>query len=119
MADTTRSDGTMLPNPWSGPAGWWTLMAAGDGLRTCVDACAEWQQEVARFADTRFAENRKSLAAALEARDLTGLLRVQGEWGLKAAADYADEAVRLGRLAVALSLTGTTPAVQKTAMIVG
>lgn len=110
MADATRAD----VNPWG-----WALMAAGDGLQACADACAEWQQEVARFADARLAENRKSWAAALETHDLAGLMQVQGEWGLKAATDYGNETMRLARIAMALSLTGTTPAVQNAARIVG
>lgn len=94
------------------------VMSASDGLQACTEACAGWQQELAKFVDQRMAENRRSLAALMEARDIVGVMKVQQEWGLKAAADYAQEATRLTRLFTTLSLTGTTPAVQEAAKLV-
>src|SRR5215208_201913 len=91
-----------------------TIMSVTDALQTCTEACAGWQQEIAHFVDLRLAENRRSLEALMTARNLPGVIRVQQEWGLRAATDYTQEAVRLARLLTALSLTGTIPAVQDT-----
>jgi hypothetical protein len=54
----------------------------------------------------------------MTARDIPGVMKGQHEWGLQAATDYTQEAVRLTRLLTTLSLTGTTPAVQDAAGIV-
>ncbi len=54
----------------------------------------------------------------MTARDIPGVIKVQQEWALQAATDYAQEAVRLTRLLTTLSLTGTTPAVQDAARLV-
>ena len=54
----------------------------------------------------------------MTARDIPGVIKVQQEWGLQAATDYTQEAVRLTRLLTTLSLTGTTPAVQDAARLV-
>ena len=54
----------------------------------------------------------------MTARDIPGVIKVQQEWGLQAATDYTQEAVRLARLLTTLSLTGTTPAVQDAARLV-
>lgn len=94
-------------------------MTAADALQSCTEACSEWQQEVARFFDIRLAENRRSLAALMATRDVAGLVKVQQQWGLQMAADYTNEASRLTRLFTTLSLTGTTPAVQDAAKLVG
>ncbi|MGE0575181.1 hypothetical protein [Reyranella sp.] len=93
-------------------------LAATDALQSCTEACTGWQQEIARFVDHRLAENRHSLEALMATRDLAGLLQVQQQWGLQMAADYMNEAGRLTDLFTTLSLTGTTPAVQETAMLV-
>jgi hypothetical protein len=94
------------------------VMTASDSLQACTEACVGWQQELAKFVDQRMAENRRSLAALMTARDIAGVMKVQQEWGLKAAADYTQEATRLTRLFTTLSLTGTTPAVQEAAKLV-
>jgi len=95
-----------------------TMISATDALQTSTEACAEWQREIARFVDLRLAENRRSLEALMTARDIPGVIKAQQEWGLRAAADYTQEAVRLTRLLTTLSLTGTTPAVQDVAKLV-
>ena len=95
-----------------------TMMSANDALQTCTEACAEWQREIAHFVDLRLAANRRSWEALMTARDITGVIKGQQEWGLQAATDYAQEAVRLTRLLTTLSITGTTPAVQDTASLV-
>ncbi len=95
-----------------------TMMSASDALQTCTEACAEWQREIARFADLRLDANRRSWEALMTARDIPGVIKGQQEWGLQAATDYTQEAVRLTRLLTALSLTGTTPAVQDAARLV-
>ena len=104
------------PDPVS--TGWNSaMMLAVDCVQGYASACAGWQQETARFLDTRFAENQRAWAALLSSRDAAEAIKAQQEWALKTAADYADEANRLACLLTTLSLTGTTPAVQGTAAI--
>jgi len=95
-----------------------TMMSASDALQSCTEACAEWQREIARFVDLRLAANRRSWETLMTARDISGVLKGQQEWGLQAATDYTQEAARLTRLVTTLSLTGTTPAVQDAAGLV-
>jgi hypothetical protein len=95
-----------------------TMMSATDALQTCTEACAGWQQEIAQFVDLRLAENRRSWEALMSARDVAGVMKVQQEWGLRAATDYTREATRLAKLLTTVSLTGTTPAVQEVARLV-
>jgi len=95
-----------------------TMMSATDALQTCTEACAGWQQEIAHFVDLRLAENRRSWEALMSARDVAGMMRVQQEWGLRAATDYTREATRLAKFLTTVSLTGTTPAVQEAARLV-
>ena len=95
-----------------------TMMSASDALQTCTEACAEWQREIARFVDHRLAANRRSWEALMTARDIPSVIKGQQEWGLQAATDYTQEAVRLTRLLTTLSVAGTTPAVQDAARIV-
>ena len=94
------------------------MMSATDALQTCTEACAGWQREIAHFVDLRLAGNRRSWETLMTARDIPGVIKVQQEWSLQAATDYAQEAVRLTRLLTTLSLTGTTPAVQDAARLV-
>lgn len=94
------------------------MMQASDGWQACFEACAGWQQELARFADLRLAENRRTWDALMSSRDVAGLLNVHQSWTLQATTDYAQEATRLTRLFTTLSLTGTTPAVQESAALV-
>jgi hypothetical protein len=90
-----------------------------EALQACVEAGTCWQQEIARFVEHRVAENVRSWQAVAAARDLAGLVKAQQDWGRKAAADYAEEAGRMRHLATTLSLTGTTPAVQESAQLLG
>jgi hypothetical protein len=90
-----------------------------DALQGCIEASTCWQQEIARFVDRRLAENLRSWQAVAAARDVAGLLKVPLEWSLNAATDYAEEARRIQQLATTLSLTGTTPAVQESAQLLG
>ena len=95
-----------------------TWMAqASDGSQACFEAWSSWQQELARFADLRLAENRRTWDALMSSRDLAGLLNAHQSWALQATTDYAQEAPRLTRLFTSLSLTGTTPAVQESAAL--
>ena len=94
------------------------MMQASDGCQACFEACTGWQQELARFADVRLAENRRTWDALMSSRDVAGLLNVHQSWALQAATDYAQEATRLTRLFTTLSLTGTTPEVQESAALV-
>lgn len=90
-----------------------------EALQACVEAGTCWQQEIARFVDRRLAENLRSWQAVTAARDVAGLVKAQQDWSVTAAADYAEEARRLRELATTLSLTGTTPAVQQSAQLLG
>lgn len=99
-------------------APWDTIMASADGLQACTEACTGWQQEVTRFIERRTGENQRSLQALMAARDLGDVLKVQQAWTLQAATDYTQEAARLTRLFTTLSLTGTTPDVQKVAALI-
>lgn len=94
-------------------------MFVPEALQACVEAGTCWQQEIARFVEHRLAENVRSWQAVTAARDLAGLVKAQQDWGRKAAADYAEEAARMRHLATTLSLTGTTPAVQESAQLLG
>ena len=94
------------------------MSSASDGLQAYSEACAGWQQDVVRFVERRVGENQRSLEALMAARDVTDVLKIQQDWALKAATDYTEEATRLARLFTTLSLTGTTPEVQKVATLV-
>lgn len=94
------------------------MMHAADGCQACLEAYNDWQKEVARFADHRFAENRRAWDAFLASRDFAGVMKAQQEWAQQAASDYTQEATRLTRLITSLSLTGTTPAVHDSAALV-
>ena len=90
-----------------------------EALQACVEAGTCWQQEIARFVEHRVAENMRSWQAVAGARDVAGLVKVQQDWSVKAAADYAEAARRMRALATTLSLTGTTPEVQQSAQLLG
>lgn len=94
------------------------MMQATDGCQAYLQACIGWQQELARFADVRLAGNRRTWEALMSSRDVAGALKIQQDWAVQAANDYTEEATRLARLATSLSLTGTTPAVHGTAMVI-
>lgn len=94
------------------------ILTAADGMQACWAAWAGWQSEVARFVDKRAGENGRAWSALLASKDPAAVLRVQQEWGLQAATDYAEEATRLAKLATSLALTGTTPAVQRSTTLV-
>mgnify|MGYP006296516407 CR=1 FL=1 len=114
MTDTTQ--------PAPNPLGLWApaLVSTGsDGLQACTEACTSWQEEIARFVDQRSGANQRSFSALMSARDFADVFRVQQDWALQAATDYTEEATRLTRLFTTLSLTGTTPAVQQSASLVG
>ena len=99
--------------------GWNTiLMSTLDGLQACAEGCLGWQQEIARFTEHRWDENRRCWQALAGARDVADVAKIQHEWHLQMVNDYSDETARLGRLLTTLSLTGTTPDVQDTASLV-
>lgn len=95
------------------------MMSMTDALQACVEAGTSWQQEIARFVDHRLTENLRSWQAVSAARDVAGLVKAQQDWSVTAAADYAEEARRMRELVTTLSLTGTTPAVQESARLLG
>ena len=109
-----------IPSPAAfAVAPWDTVLAsASDGLQACSEACNGWHQEVAHFIERRASENQRSLEALMAARDLADVLKVQQAWAVQAATDYTQEATRLTRLFTTLSMTGTTPEVQKVATLV-
>lgn len=113
---TPATEATPAPNFSLGTA---PMMFLPDALQACVEAGTCWQQEIARFVDRRLAENLRSWQAVAAARDVAGLIKAQQDWSVKAAADYAEEARRMRQLATTLSLTGTTPAVQEQAKLLG
>ena len=90
-----------------------------EALQACVEAGTCWQQEIARFFEHRLAENMRSWQAVAGARDVASLVKAQQDWSVKAAADYTEAAQRMRALATTLSLTGTTPAVQQSAQLLG
>lgn len=105
---------------WDAATGWNSaMMSAVDCVQGYASACGGWQQETTRFLNERLTENQRAWAALLSSRDLAGVLKVQQEWGQQAATDYTRQATRLASLVTTLSLTGTTPAVQSTAAIIG
>ena len=95
------------------------MSACSDGLQACASAGATWQGEVARFADRRLAENRRTWAALLSSRRPGSVLKAQQQWGVQAASDYTEEATRIARLVTSICLTGTTPEVQDAATLLG
>jgi hypothetical protein len=113
---TPAAEATPVPNfsPGAPP-----MMFVPAARQACGEAGTCWQQEIARFVDHRLAENMRSWQAATAVRDVADLVRVQQDWSLKAAADYAEAARRMRQLATTLSLTGTTPAVQQSARLLG
>jgi hypothetical protein len=94
------------------------MMQATNGCQAYLEAYIGWHQELARFADLRLADNRRTWEALMASRDVAGVLKVQQDWAVQAANDYSEEATRLARLVTSLSLTGTTPAVHKAAMLI-
>jgi hypothetical protein len=108
---------TILPADMTIPPWTAAVTLATDCLQSCADACAAWQQEIARFVDLRLAEDRRSWQALMAASDMADVMKVQHDWGVQAAKDYAREAATLGRLATTLSLTGATPDVQDAATL--
>ena len=116
---STNPETNAMPAPTiAAMAPWDTMMASADGLQACTEACTGLQQEVVRFIERRASENQRSLQALMSARDLTDVVKVQQAWTLQAATDYTQEATRLARLFTTLSMTGTTPDVQKVAALI-
>lgn len=116
---TTNPETTPTPGPaLAAMAPWETVMASADGLQAYAEACTGWQQEVTRFIERRAGENQRSLQALMAARDLGDVMKVQQDWTLQAATDYTQEVTRLTRLFTTLSMTGTTPDVQKVAALI-
>lgn len=106
--------------PWPAATGFAaTVSACGDYLQACASVGVTWQNEIARFADRRLAENRRVWTALLSSRDLGSVLRIQQQWSLQAATDYTEEATRIARLITSVGLTGTTPEVQDAATLLG
>lgn len=120
MTAAAFPDSPAAAGPWDAMTGWHSaILSAADCLQGCASAYAGWQEEAARFVEMRLAENQRAWAALLSSRDAADVVRTQQEWALKTASDYAAEATRVARLGTTLCLTGTTPAVQDTAALLG
>ena len=110
----------LFAGPWPAAIGFAAMISAcGDSFLACASACATCHGEIARFADRRLAENRRTWTALLSSTDLGSALKIQQQWGLQAAGDYTEEATRVARLVTSVSLTGTTPEVQDAATLLG
>ena len=56
----------LFAGPWPAAIGFAAMISAcSDCLQACASAGATWQGEIARFADRRLAENRRTWAALL------------------------------------------------------
>lgn len=121
MTDTADPNDVAFPIPPEAVRSGWNsvTMSAADYVQGYASACVAWQQEMARFLDMRLAQNRSTWAALASSHGAADAIKVQQEWALKTATDYAEEANRLACLATTLALTGTTPEVQGTAAIMG
>lgn len=111
MAKAPHQDSTSVTNPWDGFTAWTGPMmaAVGQAVQNCADACAEWQQEIARFSGARFDEDRRAQAALTSCRNFGDIMKIQQDWGAKAARDYFDETTRLVQVATKFAQAGMAP----------
>lgn len=88
------------------------MASTTDALQSLMSTYGDCRQEIAHFVDLRLAHNLDSWTALTAARDVSGVLRAQQEWGMQAAADYFNGTARLAQLLTSLTLTGASPGVQ-------
>ena len=111
-----------LPSVESLPASntWNSALATyADCFEEWAAAAAAWQSEVSRFAERRLKDNVSTYLTLLSARDAASLWQAQGAWSVRAAEDYSDEAARLARLVISVTLSGATPEAQQTTQLLG
>lgn len=90
-----------------------------DALQSLMSTYGDCRQEIAHFVDLRLAHNLHSWTALTTARDVTGILRAQQEWGMQTATDYFNETARLAQLFTSLTLTGGAPGAQQATRLMG
>ena len=66
---------------------------------TCQKACVAWQQELTRFASSRWQRDSEAAQRILTSPNWSAAMKVQQEWLTSAGQDYFDEANRLVQLA--------------------
>jgi len=72
---------------------------AGSMGEAFTKACAEWQQEVARFTSRRLEGDMELMRSLSECRSVTEALRLQQSWAKDALQAYASETNQLMEIA--------------------
>jgi len=73
--------------------------AMAECSEVCSKSFAEWQEEIARFAQTRLQRNGEVAEAAAGCRDINDFIGLQQEWLKTASQDYLQETARMMGLA--------------------
>ena len=78
-----------------------------DAVAECGEACskgfAQWQDEVARFAQGRLQRNSELAEAMARCRDLNDMVGLQQEWLKAASQDYMQQTARMMGIASRLT----------------
>jgi hypothetical protein len=77
--------------------------ALSDCGELCSKGFAQWQDEVARFAQTRLQRNSELAEAAARCRDLNDFVGLQQEWLKLAGQDYAQQSARMMGIATRMT----------------
>jgi hypothetical protein len=101
---TRRPDNAHLPRhrqsmTYSNPF----LEAASRVSNTYGNACAEWQQEMARFISNRLKSDADAGLRMLSCHTWNDATEIQQEWAATVLNDYFDEANRLAELSSTMS----------------
>jgi hypothetical protein len=88
------------------------MASTTDALQSLMSTYGDCRQEIAHFVDLRLAHNLDSWTALTTARDVTGIMRAQQEWGMQTAADYFNGTARFAQLFTSLTLAGVSPGAQ-------
>lgn len=59
------------------------MASTTDALQSLMATYGDCRQEIAQFVDLRLAHNLHSWTALATARDVTGIMRAQQEWGMQ------------------------------------
>lgn len=97
-----------LANPFSGPLAD-TMMQTG---QKCLDACLDWQEEIADFANRRLHadfELQRSIARCKSAGEMA---KLHQDWATSTLSDYASEAEKLSEILSQAAVTGMQAAKQ-------
>jgi hypothetical protein len=73
--------------------------AMAECSEVCTKSFAEWQEEIARFAQARMQRNGEVAEAAARCRDVNDFIGLQQEWLKTASQDYLQETARIMGLA--------------------